>query len=91
MKHKKRSRIGQGFAIILIMGGVTIAWMSTSRTQADRPVVSVAAASASMTDRMAAPNFALPDLKGKTVNLSDFDGTMVLVDVPENKMISYVS
>lgn len=75
---KKMNYIVQSVAAVLILGGIAIAWQA-SQSQADYPAASAAAASRE-TDRPIAPDFALTDLDGKTVKLSNFDGNVRIVD-----------
>lgn len=79
MKKKKQGYIAQGIAVVLIVGGIAVAWMSVSRSQAEDPVISAISASDAVA-RPEAPDFALRDLEGKTVKLSDFDGNVRIVD-----------
>ena len=76
MKKKRQGYITQGIAFMLIAGGIAVAWMSISHSQAEDPALSAPAAMA----RPEAPDFALRDLDGKTVRLSDFDGNVRIVD-----------
>jgi peroxiredoxin len=78
MAVKKRGYLVQALGLALIGGGVAVALMNTSQPEAAReaevPVM------ADQAEGAAAPDFSLPDLDGKAVRLSDFDGQVRIVD-----------
>ena len=84
MSKPKQGYLFQMIAGLLIAGGVVIVWMGQSESESSTTTVArneaVSPSAMTETELSIAPDFSLPDLDGKTVRLSDFNGQVRIVD-----------